>query len=338
MENNYCFLAFGELALDAIYEKVDDKIKLIKENGGVSAFNTLYYLSTLGQETYAIGGVGTENKKTGIAIKSLKDYCTNTDYIKEIDKKVNEFFIYRPQSNNESIDISEEVDIGRTSPTTGKSSVEWSDKLRTSLPDEFKSRKCALIISNFEPVTRKFVRSFQENCNNGIVSLDITTEKIFEKYSCEEIIQYLKSLYFIQCNENTARSLCNKLGIQSLNELFADSSIKMFTVTKGSNGAKFYYDDNGSIKEFERKPKIVAPMVDTTGAGDAFHAMLLMTYSKSKNKKIDEKYLNRAFNLANALSRIVVQKEGARLEPYDVLFPLMDEIDDSKDKEEILGL
>ena len=93
--NEYCFLAFGELAVDVTY----DEHGIIKEDGGVSAFNTLYTLSVLGKETYAIGGVGIDNK-SGVAINSLKDYCVDTDYIEPIDKTTNVFYIYKTKKEN----------------------------------------------------------------------------------------------------------------------------------------------------------------------------------------------------------------------------------------------
>ena len=70
-ENKFCFLAFGELALDIT---LDDN-NIISQVGGVSAFNTLYNLAVLGEETYAIGGVGNDNNGKK-AIQSLKcSYC-----------------------------------------------------------------------------------------------------------------------------------------------------------------------------------------------------------------------------------------------------------------------
>ena len=324
--NEYCFLAFGELAVDVTY----DEHGIIKEDGGVSAFNTLYTLSVLGKETYAIGGVGIDNK-SGVAINSLKDYCVDTDYIEPIDKTTNVFYIYKPKKELKNDD---EIDIGRVSPITGKSSIEWSNKLRTNLPNEFQNRNGVLIVSNFEPVTRQFVKSFKEKCKNGIVSLDITNGKIFEKYSEEELWDYLNIIDLVQCNENTAKILCQKLNILSPQEFFSKINAEIFTFTKGSKGATFFYRDNGKEKLIDKKCEIVAPLIDTTGAGDAFHAILLMSYCKMKqnNGKLDEDYFDRTFKVANTLSRKVVQSEGARLKPYDMLFYLLDELKNNKDR------
>ena len=321
---DYCFLAFGELAVDITY----DESRIIKEAGGVSAFNTLYYLSVLGKEAYAIGGVGND-QKSGVAINSLQHYCVDTDYIEPINKPTNVFYIYKPKGD---VKGDNDIEIARVSPFTGKSSIEWTNKLHTNLPEKFKERNIVLIISNFEPVTRQFVKNVKRQCKNAIVSLDITNGKIFEQYSATEILEYLKLMNLLQCNENTASILCNKLNVSSPNDLFSLMNAEIFTLTSGSRGATFFYRDNGEEKSINKKPKVVAPLIDPTGAGDAFHAMLLIAYCKMKanNTKLDETYFDRAFDIANTLSRKVVQSEGARLEPYDVLFYLIETLGKEK--------
>ena len=333
-EEKYCFIAFGELAIDAFY---DESGITIKEDGGVSAFNTLYNLAVLGQETYAIGGVGTYNQSS-LAINSLKDYCVDTDYIEPIDKNTNTFYIYKPSK----IIDDDSVKIGRCSPITGNKSIEWTNKLCTNVPDKFKEKNIALIVSNFEPVTRAFVKNVKEECQNPIISLDITNGKIFEQYSAEEILEYLKLFNFIQCNKNTYQLLSKKLGIESCMKLFSMLNADIFTITQGSKGATFLYRDNGNIKTINKKPKIVAPLVDPTGAGDAFHAIHLMSYCKMKSNHgiLNKSFFDKAFDIANLLVRKVVQSEGARLKPYDMLFYLTDELKGRKLQEarELLDL
>ena len=210
-EQRYCFLAFGELALDVTY----DEDGIISESGGVSAFNILYNLSALGEETYAIGGVGTGLNAIK-AINSLKGSWVNTDYIEIINKPTNVFYIYKPREN---LKDDNGIKIERVSPITGKSSIEWSDKLRTNLPQEFENRNVILIVSNFENVTKEFVKNAKKKCSNCKVSLDITNGKIFERYSSDYIWEYLQSIDFIQCSENTLIYICKKLGVSSLQEL-----------------------------------------------------------------------------------------------------------------------
>lgn len=323
------YVFFGELAVDVTYNEKTGLI--VDKNGGVSAANALYYISIFGKKTYAVGGVGAIGNKDnegntyyGIAINSLQDYSVNTDYIEPIyDKTTNIFYIPQPST------VGNEVEIKRASPFTGKSSIEWTNELHTEIPEELKDEKIILIVSNFEPATRVFVKKVKKQCPDSIISLDITNEKIFEKYSNEEILEYLKSINLLQCTQTTAEFLCKKLNIPSYFELFSQLNAEIFTLTKDKDGATFFYRTKGNIYMIDKKPEIVIDnIVDSTGAGDAFHAMLLLTYCKlkSKNKALDKKYFDIAFYIANALSRKVIQAEGARLKPYDILFYLMDEL------------
>ena len=110
--------------------------------------------------------------------------------------------------------------------------------------------------------------------------------------------------------------------------MFSRLNLQIFTLTRGSNGATFFYRDNGKTTSLNKKPKLIAPLVDPTGAGDAFHAMLLIAFHRKlyNKEKIDEKYLNNAFKMANALSRQVVQIEGARGDQRTLLKYMLDEL------------
>lgn len=312
-KQRYCFLAFGELALDVTY----DEKGIINQSGGVSAFNTLYNLSVFGEETYAIGGVGIG--PNGIkAVNSLRKSGVNTENIETIEKTTNVFYIFKPQKELKN---DNEIKIGRESPNTGESSIEWTDKISTDFPQEFEDRNVILIVSNFEPVTKEFIKKAKQKCINCKVSLDITNGKIFERYSKEYILEYFQSIDFIQCNENTLEFVLNKLNMSSPEELFAKVKAQIFTLTRGSKGATFLYRSDGKEKIINKIPPKIAPLIDTTGAGDAFHALMLMSYCRMKynEEELNDEYFERAFNIANAFSRKIVQTIGARDEPYDIL-------------------
>lgn len=317
----YCFIAFGELALD----KTLDDNKIISEVGGVSAFNTLYNLAVFGEETYAIGGVGKDNNGER-AIQSLTKSGVNIDYIETLNKPTNVFYIYK---TNEALNSNEDFKISRKCPLTGESSIAWSDKLCTELPKEFEDRNIILIVSNFEKVTRKFIENAKKKSKNCIVSLDITNGKIFEKFSEEYIWDYLKEIDLLQCNENTFEAVCKKLNITSPQELFLKLNLDIFTLTKASKGAMFFYENEENKKVFlDKKTKVIAPIVDPTGAGDAFHSMLLLSYYRKicNNEKLTNTYFHKAFDVANALARKVVQIDGARGEPRELRKHMLEEL------------
>ena len=338
----YIFLAFGELALDVLYNEEE----IIRETGGVSAFNTLYNLSIFGEETYAIGGVGYDitdmNENIGArsairairAIESLKKVFTNVDEIELINKPTNIFYIFKPKKK---LEINEDLTISRISPITGKSTINWSDELNTTLPRKFEGKRIVLVVSNFEPVTDIFIDETKRKSKESIISLDITNGKIFDKYPDEYLWRYLRKINLIQCNKNTASILCKKLHIESVEKLVSLLNTEIFTLTKGGDGATFFYRDNESLKSIDRIPKKIERPHDPTGAGDAFHTMMLLSYCRMKynNTPIDEKYFDKAFKIANAFSRKVLQIQGARGEPKEILEFMVNEIKEEEQELEI---
>ncbi len=310
----YCFLAFGELALDVTYK---DNL-FVNEVGGVSAFNTLYNLSIFGEKAYAIGGVGAD--VDGVkALESLKHSLANVDYIQFLNKPTNVFYMYKLPEVSET---ENSVDIDR-------SYVKWSNKLCTKLPKEFENRNVILIVSNFEKVTKAFIEEAKIKCKDCKVSLDITNANIFSEFSNGYIYDFLRLVDFIQCNESTSQAIFSKLNIDSPEEFFAKVMPQVLTITKGSKGATFLYRSNGQLNHIDKYPNKVAPILDSTGAGDAFHAMFLMSYHRkllNNSPQLDEEFFNKAFKVANALSRKIVQIEGARGSPSELLNYMLNEV------------
>lgn len=327
-DEKYCFIAFGELALDVIY----DETHIIKEVGGVSAFNTIYNLALFGEEAYAIGGVGLDMNAIK-AINSLKHSFVNTDNIEFVNKPTNVFYIYKPQGMKDN----EDIPIGRESPITGKSTIEWSDKITTTFPTEFQNRNIILVVSNFEEVTKKFIKETREKSKKSVVSLDITNPKIFENISSEYMWEYLRQVDLLQCNQNTFLAVKQKLEISTPEELFSKLNLQIFTLTKGKEGAIFTYHEDGKVKQTNKIPEKVIQATDSTGAGDAFHSMLLMAYHRNllKGEKINERYFDDAFKLANAFARKIIQIEGARGKQQDVLQYMLNELSDINKNEDL---
>ena len=97
---------------------------------------------------------------------------------------------------------------------------------------------------------------------------------------------------------------CSEDEIESVSdELFNEMNEKIIAVTKGSKGATIY-TKHGSTDI----PIFKVPVVDTTGAGDAFTSGML--YSLIKGKKPKE-----AGRIAAACSAICIQEVGARSGP-----------------------
>ena len=167
--------------------------------------------------------------------------------------------------------------------------------------------------------------------------MDITNPHIFKNITKEDMWKYLKNIDLLQCNENTFKFVCEKLGISSAQELYDKLNLQIFTLTNGSKGAHFFYKEDDQIKEITKVPEKVVPIVDSTGAGDAFHAMLLMAYKRNliNNEELDKQYFDNAFKVANALSRKVVQIDGARGKQEDLLSYMLRQIEETKENKGI---
>jgi sugar/nucleoside kinase (ribokinase family) len=89
-------------------------------------------------------------------------------------------------------------------------------------------------------------------------------------------------------------------GLRSLGELAAPR--QWIIMTAGSRGA---YGMEGGMRQPAFRPALDVPALDTTGAGDCFHAALLAA-------RLDGAALEEALAFANAAAAIKVQHRGAR--------------------------
>ena len=347
MNINTSFVAFGEIAVDYVY---DDE-SVLKIDGGISAYNTLYYLACMGNNCIALGGTGfdkagvvmtgakqssntesiIENTVDGkdyfqahIAMQSLKDVGVECSNIQYLNKTINFFFINHNSKN---------VKIGRFNPGTGESSITWSDEISPDIPEQIQNSNVVAVVSNFEQVTKAFVTRVKQSRNGSdkqfpIASMDITNNNIFDKYPISYLNEFLGNIDLIQCSENTLKLLIEKYSRElgrsiSEEEFVAMTNAKLFTLTKGKDGATFYYrDEEGHYVSHSFTPaKVIYNEVDATGAGDSFHAKVLQGYVEAiKNRyTLDNVFFSKLFNEANSLSRAVVLQIGARIPKKDVL-------------------
>ena len=344
--NDNIYFAFGELALD-VYGYEEEYDGGLQADGGVSAYNALYYLASMGNECIALGGVGYDKEninltgakmskqpiihklghvysQANIAMASLEEAGVNCTHIGYLDKAINMFFINKKETG---------IEIGRVDPNTGDTSIKWGG-VPNNFPAEMVDKKVALIVSNFEPSTSVFIsktksrftgdKSYGRGKVYPICSMDITNKNIFSKYPIEWVMTFLSRVDLVQCNENTFEELLLKHNQESdttltKEEFIRETGAKVFTITKGKNGAEFYYlDDSRQLNHATVQPKpghVVHDEVDSTGAGDAFHAVLLESYMNNleKGRPIDGNYFRKVFEKANALSREVIKHRGARI-------------------------
>lgn len=92
----------------------------------------------------------------------------------------------------------------------------------------------------------------------------------------------------------------SKSNIEKIVEDFLLKGVKNVIITLGNKGC--VYNDNSSIKYY---PIVDSPVVDTTGAGDAFIGALCVELSKNNE-------LNEAIEYATVCSAITVSRMGAQ--------------------------
>ena len=117
------------------------------------------------------------------------------------------------------------------------------------------------------------------------------------------IFQYFD---FFTPNETEAsfyygQSIKNEEDCKKAGNFFLDKGIKNIIITLGENGCYFKNNKEEFIVPASNLKK---PVVDTTGAGDAFNGALSVAISQKKNYK-------EAIEFANLVAGVSVTREGA---------------------------
>ena len=327
MDKKYCLVAYSFPCVDQYYIK-DKEGNVIpqKMTGGISCLNVLYNITLLRNNvsSYIVGAVG--NDKNGEkALESLENVGVNTDYVKKENRKTNVFHIIIPEEITED----DSVEISEVSPLTGVNTYSLPQEFKGELPKELEGKRIILCISNFEKSTMDFINQAKEKCKECVINLDVTKEKIFKEFSNEYIEELLNKVDMVQINNKTFKALYNKLNFEDgKNESESEKKTKFFekfkfdllTITNGSKGATFLYNEEEHVKQLDMETPKVYDMKDPTGAGDAFNSIMTMFYQDKileNNSQIDEKFLRRSFNTANKFVGLVVNQVGARLERRD---------------------
>ena len=86
--------------------------------------------------------------------------------------------------------------------------------------------------------------------------------------------------------------------------------LDFLVITNGKKGASFIYKENNELVRIDKSPEIIAELVDSSGAGDAFFATLVKNYAYQN--KIDDEFIVNTFLEANKASREVVSQLGSR--------------------------
>ena len=292
------FISHGDIILDKVY---DSELNLIKQDGGGSNWNSLYNLSYMGETCYAIGSVGNDEEGK-IALNSLKKHGINTNYINIENISTNIMNIIIPDSK-----LGDDTIIHSWySPITNKRTIEFRDNLPTLLPNEISSKELYILLDKFEPINLEFLN----NIHNKKVCLDIGHIRFIEHFTKQYLLTFLNNANLIQLNHNVISLLFERLQVKNEIEFFNLFNLDLLVITNGKKGASFLYKKRGKIIQIEKKPKIIASVKDSSGAGDAFFACVVRNYAYQN--EINDSFIERTFEEANRASRDVISQIGSR--------------------------
>lgn len=297
--SNKVFVSHGDIILDNVY---DGDLNLIKQDGGGSNWNSLYNLSYMGETCYAIGTCG-KDKEGDIAISSLKNHGVNVDFIRRDDITTSIMNIIIPNKSKLGDDT---IIHSWYSPITNKRTLFFRENLPTNIPQELENKEIYVLLDKFETVNLEFIN----NIKNKKVCLDIGHVRFIEHFSKQYLINFFKNGNLVQLNNNVAPLLFERLQIENEFELFDLLDLDLLVITKGKKGASFIFKENDEFVCVDKSPEVIAEVVDSSGAGDAFFATVINEYAYAD--KIDKNFISHTFDIANKASRDVIGQLGSR--------------------------
>ena len=296
--SNKVFISHGDIILDKIY---DGNLNLVKQDGGGSNWNSLYNLAYMGENCYAIGSCGNDDEGK-LALESLKSHNVNVDFVRVDNTFTDVMNIIIPNSK-----LGDDTVIHSWySPITNKRTLEFRDNLPVSLPNELKTYDIYVLLDKFEPINLEFLN----NISNKKVCLDIGHVRFIEHFSKQYLTTFFKNADLVQLNKNVISLLFERLQVKDELEFFELLDLDLLIITNGKKGAKFVYKENGELITIEQSPEVLAKVVDSSGAGDAFFATFVQAYAYSN--VIDAEFISNTFKKANQASRDVISNVGSR--------------------------
>ena len=293
------FISKGDIILDNIY---NGELELIKQDGGGSNWNTLYNLSYLGETCYAVGTCG-KDKEGDIALSSLEAGNVNTDFVRRDDISTSIMNIIIP---NQSELGDNSIIHSWYSPITNKRTLFFRDNLPIELPEDILRNDIYVLLDKFETINFDFI----SNLKNKKVCLDIGHIRFIEHFTKQYLTMFFKTANLIQLNETVKPLLFERLQIQNEFDFFNLLDLDLLVVTKGKKGATFIFKEDNELKAIDKEPEVIAKVVDSSGAGDAFFASVIQGYAYTDT--INSDFVNKIFSTANKASRTVISQVGSR--------------------------
>jgi len=284
MKKKFQITGIGEVLWDIYPEK--------KYLGGAVA-NSVYHITKLGHEGILISKVGTDNLGEEL-IGELNQRGMSTEYV-QADKVKQTGFVKVALDENK-------VPAFECASGTAYEFTEWNEAL-----DYLASCVDALLFGTLiqiNPHSRETLYKFIEKLKNAIIVYDINlrgwkgeTTELIEKALFHTGILKLNFDEFLKLKMSL--DLSERNTVTCLKTLRDKYDLEMISLSLGAEGGLFLDD-----REIVYVPGIAVRQVDTTGAGDAFVAALIVKFlEKASLKEIGE--------FSNILGAFLATKNGA---------------------------
>ena len=296
--------AFGELLID--YTQIGlspSGMDLFEQNPGGAPANVLACASRLGQSTAFIGKIGTDMQGAFLR-KTLQDASINTDGLISDESFFTTLafvslnaggersfsFARKPGADTQICRDDIKLSIINNSRIFhfGSLSLTDSPACETTLfaLEEAKKAKCLISYDpNYRPLLWKSEAQAKEQMRSVLPFVDM-----------------------IKLSDEETELLTGYAEPQAAAKQLIDSGIQLAAVTMGKNGA-LVATKNGC----ETVPGLDVPVIDTTGAGDAFWGAFLFFFGKLGKEigELDFLEIRKMVRFANAAVAICVTKRGA---------------------------
>lgn len=292
-------LGVGEIVLDIIC--VNDEI--YNYTGGGSVSNVLANLSNTNHNLIAYGSVG--NDRSGLhAIKSLEQLGIDTSLL--LVKKGRSRKIYQNiiivnniyKKNNNKI----------TCPKCKTNLWNAGLKLKNSFIDDFKEKKIDIAV--FDSIKENTLKVANVLKPKGTkLFLDIGHVGNMHYMNIERLKEHLILPFdVVQINGVVASFIKTRLKLKDDEKLFETLNTELLIITRKEMGSTIISKEKKDIKSSLIKFE-VSDIKDTTGAGDAFFAGIILAYINSNN--INQFIINAKKETKKIVSK-VLQSIGAR--------------------------
>ncbi|UCE73371.1 MAG: carbohydrate kinase family protein [Methanomassiliicoccales archaeon] len=286
------FIGCGALNLDRLY-KVQDVIKgdeeipivdTVEEPGG-SAANTIYALGKLNMSAGFIGAVGSDGEGEKV-LRSLSQVGIDTSHIKIkakvktglvigfVDPKGERALYISPGANN--LFSHQDMDM------------------------EYLKRADFIHMSSFVDDTQLALQKKIADVLEDRTLLSFAPGSLYAKRGFESLSPLVKRSHVLFLNEEEVRLLTGKETYESAAKFLIDSGCETVVITLGAKGC-FITDGTESAHVDANK----TPVIDTTGAGDAFCAGFLYGLSEKRE-------LEKCGMIGNYLASKCISELGAR--------------------------